>query len=131
MGTKGYKIICGKCGGAGPYVKIEDFANKMDAQEKAKESWNRRAKDEDELIQGRVENDPVVIAAKCAPTAYDPDKVVERLEERTAFLNDCTKYGNNTAEQQDKSYGTMMMYEVKDLVDDLLEIVKGGGTDGN
>ncbi len=43
MGTKGYKIICGKCGGAGPYVKIEDFANKMDAQEKAKEAWNRRA----------------------------------------------------------------------------------------
>ncbi len=65
------------------------------------------------------------------PTAYDPDKVVKRLKERTAFLNDCTKYGNNTAEQQDKSYGTMMMYEVKDLVDDLLEIVKGGGTDGN
>ena len=25
--------------------------------------------DEDELIKGRVENDPVVIAAKCAPTA--------------------------------------------------------------
>lgn len=65
------------------------------------------------------------------PTAYDSDKVVKRFEERTAFLNDCTKYGNNTAEQQDESYGTMMMYEVKDLVDDLLEIVKGGGTDGN
>ncbi len=46
MGTKGYKIICGKCGSAGPYVKIEDFANKMDAQEKAKEAWNRRANDE-------------------------------------------------------------------------------------
>ncbi len=65
------------------------------------------------------------------PTVYDTDKVVKQLKERTAFLNDCTKYGNNTAEQQDKSYGTMMMYEVKDLVDDLLEIVKGGGTDGN
>lgn len=37
--------------------------------------------DEDELIKGRVENDPVVIAAKCTPTAYDPDKVVEQLEE--------------------------------------------------
>ena len=63
------------------------------------------------------------------PTAYDPDKVVEQLEERTAFLKDCTKYGNKTAEQQSKSYDTMMMYEVKDLVDDLLEIVKAGGTD--
>lgn len=57
MGTKGYKIICGKCGSAGPYVKIGDFANKMDAQEKAKETWNRRA------------------------NAYDPDKVVKQLED--------------------------------------------------
>lgn len=60
---------------------------------------------------------------------YAPDKVVEQLEERTAFLKDCTKYGNKTAEQQSKSYDTMMMYEVKDLVDDLLEIVKAGGAD--
>ena len=37
--------------------------------------------DEDELIKNRVENDPVVIAAKCTPTAYDLDKVVEKLEE--------------------------------------------------
>lgn len=64
------------------------------------------------------------------PTAYDPDKVMEQLEERTAFMKDCTKYGNKTAEQQSKSYDTMMMYEVKDLVDDLLEIVKEGGLDG-
>lgn len=35
--------------------------------------------DTEELIKGRVENDPVVIAAKYAPTAYDPDKVVEQL----------------------------------------------------
>ncbi len=63
------------------------------------------------------------------PTAYDPDKVAEQLEERTAFLKDCVKYGNKTAEQRSKSYDTMMMYEVKDLVDDLLEIVKAGGTD--
>ena len=62
---------------------------------------------------------------------YDPDKVTEQLEERTAFLKDCTKYGNKTAEQQSKSYDTMMMYEVMDLVDDLLEIVKAGVSDGN
>lgn len=87
--------------------------------------------DADVLIEGRVENDPVVIAAKCTPTAYDPDKVVEQLEERTTFLKECTKYGNKDAEQQEKSYATMMMYEVAYLVDDLLEIVKGGGVDGN
>ena len=63
------------------------------------------------------------------PTAFNLDKVVKQLEERTAFLNGCTKYDNETAEQQKKSYDTMMMYEVKDLVDDLLEIVKEGGVD--
>lgn len=60
-------------------------------------------------------------------TVYDPDKVVNQLEERTAFLKDCKKYDNETVKEQDKSYSTMMMYEVKDLVDDLIEIVKGGG----
>ncbi len=60
---------------------------------------------------------------------YDLDKVVEQLEERTTFLKECTKYGNKNAEQQEKSYATMMMYEVAYLVDDLLEIVKGGGVD--
>lgn len=65
------------------------------------------------------------------PIAYDVDAVVEQLEERTSFLKDCTKYGNQTTDQQSKSYDTMMMYEVKDLVDDLLEIVKAGGADGN
>ena len=61
------------------------------------------------------------------PTAYSVDEVVEELEERTDFLKDCTKYGNKNAKQQAKSYSTMMMYEVADLVDDLLEIVKQGG----
>ena len=36
------------------------------------------------------------------PTAYDPDKVVEQLEERTTFLKECTKYGNKDAELQEK-----------------------------
>ena len=55
------------------------------------------------------------------------EKIIEKLKERTSFLSDCTKYGNNNAEQQEKSYSTMMMYEVADLVDDLIEIVKQGG----
>lgn len=37
--------------------------------------------DADELIEGRVENDPVRIAAECAPTAFDKDKVIEELED--------------------------------------------------
>ena len=52
------------------------------------------------------------------------EKIVEKLEERTSFLSDCMKYGNKDAEQQNKSYSTMMMYEVADLVEDLIEIVK-------
>lgn len=75
--------------------------------------------------------DAIVFVTDQQPTAYDPNNVVKQLEERTAFLKYCTKYGNNTTEQQSKSYDTMMMYEVKDLVDDLLEIVKAGGADGN
>ena len=51
-------------------------------------------------------------------------KIIEKLEERASFLSDCTKYGNKDAKQQRKSYSTMMMYEVADLVDDLIEIVK-------
>lgn len=70
----------------------------------------------------------VIYSLRDFPTAYDVDKVVQQLEERTAFLKDCTKYGNKTTDLQSKSYDTMMMYEVKDLVDDLLEIVKAGGT---
>lgn len=60
------------------------------------------------------------------PTAYSVDKVVKELEERADFLKDCTKYGNKNAKQQAESYNTMMMYEVADLVDDLIEIVKAG-----
>ena len=61
------------------------------------------------------------------PTAYDMDKVVEQLEEKTSFLSECTKYGNKDAKQQEKSYSTMMMYEVADLVDDLIDIIRAGG----
>ena len=58
------------------------------------------------------------------PTSPILDNIVEKLEEKTEFLKDCTKYGNESAEQQEKSYSTMMMYEVSDLVDDLIDIVK-------
>lgn len=60
---------------------------------------------------------------------FDTEKVVEQLEEKTDFLKDCTKYGNKDAEQQEKSYSTMMMYEIADLVEDLIDIVKKGGVE--
>ena len=37
--------------------------------------------DADKLTKDRVENDPVRIAAECAPTAFDKEKVIEELRE--------------------------------------------------
>lgn len=37
--------------------------------------------DADELIKDRVENDPVRIAAECAPTAFDKEKMIGELED--------------------------------------------------
>ena len=37
--------------------------------------------DADELTKDRVENDPVRIAAECAPTAFDKGKVIKELRE--------------------------------------------------
>lgn len=70
---------------------------------------------EDELIKGRVENDPVVIAAKCAPTAYDVDKVVKQLEKE-----------KNPIYRQD---GSLMGERTAIRIDKAIEIVKGGGID--
>ena len=36
--------------------------------------------DADELMKDRVSNDPVVIAAKCAPTVYDINGILEYLK---------------------------------------------------
>ena len=41
--------------------------------------------DADELIKDRVENDPVRIAVQCAPTAFDKEKVIEKIKE---IMND-------------------------------------------
>lgn len=67
--------------------------------------------DEDELIKGRVENDPVVIAVKAAPTAYDVDKVMEQLEDRSTLS---------------RPVGWPKSYEIVTLAD-AIGIVKGGG----
>lgn len=72
--------------------------------------------DEDELIKGRVENDPVVIAAKCAPTAYDVDKVVEQLEDRKSLMMETLKISEADIDRG-RIYG----------MDKAIEIVKGGG----
>lgn len=40
--------------------------------------------DADELIKNRVSNDPVVIAAKCAPAVYDINGILEYLKSEAA-----------------------------------------------
>lgn len=63
---------------------------------------------------------------KNQPNAYDVDKVVERLKVRTAFLHGRKKYGSRVAVWRSEAYETMMMYEVADLVEDMIDIVKDG-----
>lgn len=73
--------------------------------------------DADVLIEGRVENDPVVIAAKCAPIAYDPDKVVAELEKLADKAND-----------KILGAGELQLYYdgYEDGVRTAIELVKGG-----
>lgn len=44
--------------------------------------------DADDLIKGRIENDLVRIVVKCAPTAFDKEKVIEELDKLTG--EECT-----------------------------------------
>lgn len=79
--------------------------------------------DADLLIEDRVENDPVVIAAKCTPTAYDPDKVVEQLEELKSLVP-VNRLLDNIVNDKPKELGMLIAYEKA------IKIVKGGGVDG-
>ena len=57
--------------------------------------------DADELIKSRVENDPVRIAAECAPTAFDKEKVIEELEDYL-FEKYCVEGDDKIAEIVEK-----------------------------
>lgn len=80
--------------------------------------------DADGMTEGRVENDPVVIAAKCAPTAYDPDRVVEQLEELKSLVP-VNRLLDDIVNEKPKELGMLIAYEKA------IEIVKGGGVDEN
>lgn len=75
--------------------------------------------DADELIKDRVENDPVRIAVQCAPTAFDKEKVIEKIkdESRAERLEDVSISGN--------VYG----YNIERVIneEDVIEIVEKGG----
>lgn len=78
--------------------------------------------DADALIKGRVENDPVVIAVKCAPTAYDPDEVVAELKKESE--SSCGMYTARCP-----YIGETIFCEQCAMLR-AIQIVKGGGVDG-
>ena len=69
-------------------------------------------------LSGRLENmkdyDAVKDVINNMPTAYDPDKVVEQLEDRSEEYNSGVRLHGKPEEM---------------LTDDAIEIVKGGGVD--
>ena len=59
----------------------------------------------------------VIYALRDYPTAYDPDKVVEQLEKEKNPIY--------------RSDGSLMAARTCITIDKAIEIVKGGGVDGN
>lgn len=57
--------------------------------------------DADELIKDRVENDPVRIAVKCAPTAFDKEKVIEKIKCERDEAQDYNQYSAVAAHEID------------------------------
>ncbi len=47
------------------------------------------------LMEGRVENDPVRIAAMCASTAFDKEKVIDELEKLAGIARLSGDYNKN------------------------------------
>lgn len=72
--------------------------------------------DADELIKDRVENDPVRIAAECAPTAFDKEKVIEEL-----------KANMNSALVISQAVTFMFSNGYYNGIKDAIEIVEKGG----
>lgn len=79
--------------------------------------------DADALIRERVENDPVVIAARCAPTVYNVDKVVEQLEKEKEQSYYYSTLKGGRANRKSIVYGKNLAYQRA------IEIVKAGGID--
>lgn len=63
-------------------------------------------------------------AAKCTPTAYDPDKVVEQLEKLKSLVP-VNRVLDDIINDKPKELGMLIAYEKA------IKIVKGGGVDGN
>ena len=79
--------------------------------------------DADELTKDRVENDPVRIAAGCAPTAFDKEKVIEELKSWEKASHDAG-IQSTYAELDNKASG---YYQESRAYHRAIEIVEKGG----
>ena len=87
------------------------------------EGQTMRLIDADELIKDRVENDPVRIAVKCAPTAFDKEKVIEELKSWEKASHDAG-IQSTYAELDNKASG---YYQESRAYHRAIEIVEKGG----
>jgi hypothetical protein len=67
----------------------------------------------------RADNCPLVEVPTPHGRLIDADATMKQWG-----LNNATKYGNKTAEQQHFSYSTMMMYEIADILDDAPVVIE-------
>ena len=79
--------------------------------------------DADELIKDRVENDPVRIAAECAPTVFDKEKVIEDLND---WMKDAEKWATKYDEVGDTD-NTDLQDMAARCYKNAIEIVEKGG----
>lgn len=82
-------------------------------------------------LSGRLESmkdyDAVKDVINNMPTAYDPDKVVEQLEKKIQTHARCIEYENKNGTITEEFQQRKAVEVLKEAV----EIVKGGGIDGN
>lgn len=115
-------------------MKIDDrlynreAENYEEARTQAIEDWNTR-KPMEHYKLGNCTND-------CEhfdnAVTYGYTKAIQNFVDRLSKYLDvenATKYGNENAEQQIKSYSTLMKYEIADAIDDVAEQLKEGSAD--
>lgn len=79
--------------------------------------------DADELIKDRVENDPVRIAAECAPTALNKEKVIEEMNETKNIVEAKIKKAYVTRDE----VSFYLNSGASDMAVEFIDIVEKGG----
>ena len=123
-------LPCPFCGGEAEIVDFHDSVeDSYDMYVRCKECGIQTREFDCGITFGKPMQfpNPLKYLVEAWNTRKPMERIVERLEEKTDFLKNCTKYGNKNIEQMRESYDTMMMYEVADLAEDLIDIVKEEG----